>query len=128
MADTNIRPPTTFETLAGIGKFIAVSRMSPEFYRQHAHPVETACAFLRIAATEHPALERALRASLSLPLAEGAVHLQTAFQEAHLATAQLNWLDAQSTEVLKSLLPVVRDPSLPSWLAECRWAVLGAFE
>jgi hypothetical protein len=128
MSDTNTRPPTTFETFAGIGKFIAASRMSPQFYEQHTHPVEMACAFLRILASEHPALERALRASLSLPLAEGAVHLQAAFQEARLGAAQLSWLDAQSTEVLKGLVPVVRDSSLPNWLAECRWAVQGAFE
>jgi hypothetical protein len=128
MSDANKRPPSTFETFAGVGKFIAVSRVSPQFYEQHTHPVEMACAFLRILASEHPALERALRASLSLPLAEGAAHLEVAFQEARLGKAQLSWLDAQSTEVLRGLVPVVRDSSLPNWLAECRWAVLGAFE
>ena len=128
MSDANTQPPTTFETFAGIGKFIAVSRISPTFYGCHNHPIEMACAFLRIVASEHPALERALRASLSLPLREGATHIQAAFQEARLDTAQLGWLDSQSTEVLKSLVPVVRDAGLPSWLAECRWAVLGAFE
>lgn len=128
MSDAVSEQLSSFETFAGIGKFIGVSRISPQFYAKHSHAVEMASSFLRIAASEHPALEKALRAALSLSLTEGATHLRLAFQEARLTEKQLQWFDVQSTEVLRVLVPVVRDPELPGWLSECRWAVLGAFE
>lgn len=82
MNDAANRLPNTFETFAGIGKFIGVSHISPEFYAKHSHPVEMASAFLRLVASEHRALENALRAALPLSLTEGAAHMQQAFQEA----------------------------------------------
>lgn len=120
--------PSAFETFAGLAKFIAVSRISPEFYQQHAHAIEFTCAFLRTAASLSPAIEGALRKSLPMPVSEGGAVIETAIREAGLSEHDLQWLDVQETEVLQVLVPVVRAPLLPEWLAESRWAVLGAFE
>lgn len=93
MSDAVDRLPNTFETFAGIGKLIGVSRISPQFYAKHSHPIELASAFLRLAASEHPALEKAMRAALPLQLTEGATTIQLAFQEARLTEKQLRWFD-----------------------------------
>ena len=133
---SNVRPnmpptaqlPSAFETLAGLAKFIAVAHISPEFYQQHTHAIEFTCAFLRTAASLSPAVEAAFRKSLPMPVNEGATVIEAAIREAALSERDVQWLDEQETEVLQMLVPVVRAPSLPQWLAESRWAVLGAFE
>lgn len=119
--------PDAFDSLAAICKFIAVSRIDPEFYERHFHPIEMACAFLRVLASHHPPLEKAFRASLPLQIAEGSVHIREVLPTLALTDQQLHWLDAQMTEILKVLLPVVAADDLPSWLSECKWAIEGAF-
>lgn len=121
-------PPSAFETLAGLAKFIAVERISPAFYEEHTHAIEFTCVFLRIAASLSPVLDLAFRKSLPLSVPEGAALVEAAVREARLTDSQLRWFDTQETEVLQLLVPVVRAASLPGWLAEARWAVLGAFE
>ncbi len=120
--------PTPFESLAGICKFIAVSKMSPEFYAQHQHPVEFTSAFLRVLASSYPSLEKSFRAALPVPLEEGAISIESALSSLGFSEEKLRWFDNQMTEVLKVLLPVVRDPSLPNWLAQSKWAIEGAFD
>lgn len=120
--------PSAFESLAAICKFIAVPKMNPAFHAKQHHPVEFAGAFLRTIAGAYPPLERAFRVALPLSLAEGAIPIQQAFAELALSDAKLQWFDAQMTEVLRVLLPAVRDPELPSWLSQCKWAVEGAFQ
>jgi hypothetical protein len=120
--------PTAFESLAGVCKFIAVPQMNPAFHAKHRHPVEFAGAFLRLVANSYPALEQAFRKALPLQLVEGALAINHAFSVLALSEEKLHWFDVQMTEVLKVLVPVVRDPELPSWLSECRWAVGGAFD
>lgn len=120
--------PTVFESLAAVCKFIAVPKLSPAFHVKHQHAVEFTSAFWRIAASSYPQLERAFRTALPLPIAEGAGQIQTAFSELALSPEKIRWFDNQSTEVLRLLVPVVRDPELPGWLSECKWAIEGAFE
>jgi hypothetical protein len=119
--------PTPFESLAGICKFIAVPKMNPAFYAKHRHPVEFAGSFLRVLANSHPSLEKAFRVALPLSLAEGAAPIQEALSSLALPDAKLKLFDRQMTEVLRTLLPVVRDAELPGWLSECAWAIEGAF-
>ncbi|MFA5924060.1 MAG: hypothetical protein WC856_22685 [Methylococcaceae bacterium] len=119
--------PTPFESLAGICKFIAVSKISPDFYTKHQHPVEFAGAFLRLLASLYPPLEKAFRTALPLSLSEGAAPIQQALSSLSLTEEKLCWFDSQMTEVLRVLLPVVRDTELPAWLSECKWAIEGAF-
>jgi len=120
--------PTVFESLAAICKFIAVPKMSPAFHAKQRHPVEFASAFLRVVASNYPLLEQAFRKALPLPLAEGAVPIQQALAELTLPDEKVRWFNTQMTEVLRVLLPAVRDPELPSWLSECKWAIEGAFQ
>jgi len=120
--------PSLYETLAGVNKFIATSRISPNFYRRHAHPIELACAFVKLIANTYPPLEPALRKSLPLSVSEGARGIEAAIHAVGFTAPQAQWFDAQSTEVLEALVSVVRDPDLPAWLTQSKWAVLGAFD
>lgn len=119
--------PDAFDSLAAICKFIAVPKIEPEFYKSHYHAVEAASAFLRVLASNHPRLEAAFRASLPVPIADGAEAIRRVVPTLALTEEQIEWLDAQMTETLRVLAPVVRDPTLPSWLAECKPAIEGAF-
>ena len=121
-------PPTAFETLAGVVKFIAVPQLSAEFYFQHQNSVDVACSFLQVLASHYPPLEVAFRKALPLAVAEGAKHIEAGLREAHLPDTRLQWLDDQTTAVLRALVPAVRSHNLPEYLNESRWAVLGAFE
>ena len=125
---TSARLPTPFESLAGINKFIAVQKMSPDFYAKHWKAVEFSSAFLRLLASNYPSIEASLRKALPLSLMEGAESIEKAVQNLGLPTQKVEWLDRQMTEVLQTILPVVQDPELPEWLSECRWAVEGAFD
>lgn len=109
-------------------KFTAVSRISPDFYREHEHPIEFACAFLNVLASNYPTLNSAFRRSLPLSVKDAAPILEGAIRQTDLDEKEILWFDRQSTEALKALVPVTRDPRLPEWLAESRWAILGAFE
>lgn len=120
--------PTAFESLAAICKFIAVSRISPDFHAKHHHNIEVACTFPRILASNYPALEPAFRESLPLPLSEGARPIQQVLMSLAITEEKLEWFDRQMTETLRTLLPVVRDNSLPAWLSECKWAIEGVFD
>lgn len=119
--------PDAFDSLAALCKFIAVSRIDPEFHERHYHPIELVCAFLRVLANHHPSLDKAFRASLPLSIAEGSAHIRDVMPTLVFSDEQLQWLDAQMTEALKVLLPVVADADLPPWLSECKWAIEGAF-
>ncbi len=119
--------PSAFDSLAAICKFIAVQKIDPEFHQRHFHAIEMASAFLRVLADHHSPLEKAFRASLPLPIAAGSLQINQAISELDLSDERVRWLDAQMTEILKNLIPVVRDPDLPSWLSECKWAIEGAF-
>lgn len=120
--------PTAFETIAGVVKFIAVPRMSIEFYKAHQNAIDLTCTFLKTLASNYPTLEAAFRKSLPLPIAEGAAHIEAGLREAQLSEVRLQWLDTQTTVILRALAPVVQSQSLPNYLSESRWAVLGAFD
>jgi hypothetical protein len=120
--------PSPFESLAAICKFIAVSRISPDFYAKHQHNIEFACTFTRILASNYPVLDPLFRASLPLSLADGARPIQQALLALSISDEKLEWFDRQMTEVLRMLIPVVRDSALPAWLSECKWAIEGAFD
>jgi hypothetical protein len=110
--------PDAFDSLAAICKFIAVSRISPEFYAQYQHPIDFTCAYIRQLATLYPPVEKAFRASLPLSISDGAKHIQQAIATTSISENDLSWFNNQMTEVLKILLPVVRDSNLPEWLSE----------
>lgn len=120
--------PDVFDSLAAICKFIAVPQIDPVFHKRHHHAIEMASSFLRVLASNYPMLEKAFRASLPLPITDGSKHIRQVMPELGMSEERLQWLDAQMTEILKVLIPVVRDAELPSWLSECKWAVEGAFE
>jgi hypothetical protein len=119
--------PNAFDSLAAICKFIAVSRIDPAFHQRHFHAIEMASAFLRVLAGHYPPLEKAFRASLPVPISDGSSQIHHAISELGLSDEKVRWLDAQMTEILKVLIPVVRDPDLPPWLSECKWTIEGAF-
>jgi len=102
--------------------------MSPKFHAKQRHPVEFAGTFLRVVANAYPPLEQAFRKALPLSLAEGSQPIQQALAALALPDEKVRWFDAQMTEVLRTLLPAVRDPDLPPWLSECKWAIEGAFQ
>lgn len=117
------RLPDTFDSLAAICKFIAVPKIDPEFHERHYHAIEMTSAFLRVLASNYPMLEKAFRASLPLPITDGSKHIRQVMPELCMSEERVQWLDAQMTEILKVLIPVVRDSELPSWLSECKWAI-----
>lgn len=121
-------PPSLADTIAALSKFIAVEYISPMFFQKHEHRVLYACTFLRIVANKYPLLEKAFREGLPLPLSKGSAAVAEALSQIAFTRSEAQWFDVQSTEVLKMLLPVTRDPELPQWLCESRWAIEGAFE
>ena len=122
------RVPDFSDSLAAICKFIAVPSIEPDFHKRHYHAVEMINAFLRVLANNHPLLEKAFRASLPLPISQGSELIRQVVPKLNLSKQKITWLDAQMTEILKVLLPVIKDCDLPSWLAECKWAIEGAFD
>ncbi len=123
---TPSRLPTPFESLAGMAKFMGVQEMSPAFHARHAPAIGAACAFLQEVGRAHPSLDMAFRAALPLPVVEGGKPVYEALSSIQFAEKELHWFDSQMDMVLRALAPVVRDPALPAWMAECRWAVDGA--
>lgn len=101
--------------------------MSPAFYTKHQHPVEFASAFLRGLASSYPQLEKSFRTALPLTVHGGAEVIRQALYSLNLTQEKVSWFDKQMTEVLRVLVPVVRDPELPEWLSGCKWAIEGAF-
>jgi hypothetical protein len=126
--DETLGFPTLWETLAGCSKVVAIKLTNPGFYDKHVHAIEFASSFFRVLASSYPPLENAFTRGLSMRTREAAILVQGAFREIDLSEAKMEWFDRQSTEVLRMLLEVVRDPELPSWLRSMRWAVEGAFE
>lgn len=121
-------PPSPFESLAGICKFIAVQRISPEFYSKHWQSIEFANAFARTFASRNPVIATAFRTTLPMSIADAALPIQQAISSANLNDEDIQWFDTQMTETLRTLLAVVRDSDLPLWLNESKWAIEGAFE
>lgn len=120
------RLPTPFESLAGVAKFLGAQEMSPAFYARHAQAIDGACAFLQELVREHPSLEMAFNAALPLPVEEGGKLVLQALSSIQFKEQKLHWFDSQMNTTLRALAPVVRDPALPTWMAQCRWAVDGA--
>lgn len=120
--------PDFFDQLAAICKFVAVKRISPNFYKQHANACEMASAFIGVIGGHHLSLREALRTSLPQPISEGSEAIRRIMPTLGLSEEEAKWIDDQMTVVLKLLYRVVCDPGLPSWLSECKWAIEGAFE
>jgi hypothetical protein len=119
--------PSSYESMAAIVKFIGVQHLDPSSYLRYSHNIEMANSFSRILASNHQQLDTAFRASLPLPISEGAEHIRKAMESLELSEQKVNWIDAQMTESLKMLLPVVRDKNLHHAFNECKWAIEGAF-
>ena len=77
--------PTVFESLAGIAKFIAVPKLSLEFYAKHRRSIDLASSFLRVLAGNYPALEQAFRLALPVKICEGAISIQEALEALDVA-------------------------------------------
>lgn len=120
--------PSPFESLAGICKFIATQRISPEFYALHWQQIEFANSFVRTFAGRNPEIAKAFRTALPMTIVDGAAPIQQAVSSAGLSDKDIQWFDTQMTEVLRTLLPVVKSNDLPAWLNESKWAIEGAFE
>lgn len=122
----NVDTPTPFETIAAIVKFIAVPQISPEFFAKHRHAIDFAGAIVRVLAGHYPTLEQSLRTALPVSASEGGVAIQQALLALELPAERIQSIDEQITQVIRALLPVVRDAELPAWLAESRRAIEGA--
>lgn len=120
-------PPDFFYSFAAICKFLVVSRIDPDFHKKHYHAIEMNNAVLGTLAGHYPLLKDAMQTSLPLPVTEASEILREAIIATQLPDDKIQWLDNQITEILKTLLPVVSDPALPPWLADCQWAIEGAF-
>ena len=121
------RYPDAFESIAGICKFVATQKIDEEFYDKHSHAIEIANSFSRVLATNYPLLDAGFRQSLPLNTEEGGKVIKEAFENSNLDDNRLQWVDAQMTEVLKNLLPVVKDEDLPEMLNWSKAAIEGAF-
>lgn len=119
--------PTAFESLTAICKFIAISKISPEFYVKHSHPIEIGCSFIRVLASHYPELNKAFREALPLPISEGATLIEQAIISISFSDEKIHWFDNQMTATLQTLLPVVQDPELPEWVSNFKWAIEQAF-
>lgn len=119
--------PDAFDSMAAICKFIAVSKIDPEFHKRHYHAVEMAGAFIRVLSSNHEPLKKVFQSTLPLPVHEAATALREILPTIALTEKEVQWLDAQMTEILKVLVPVVRDPALPAWLLPCKNSIEQAF-
>jgi hypothetical protein len=128
MTPTEQTAPSAFESLAGLAKYVVVRKASPEFYTKHWRSIEFAATFVRHLVSSFPALEPAFQASLAIPPRDGAMSIHRAMSAIEFTQKDLDWFDTQMTEALRTLLPVVRDPDLPGWLSDTRWAIEGAFQ
>ncbi len=128
MADSDF--PDAFECLAAVTKFIAMSKIDPEFYQKHYHAIEMANAFTRVLAVNYPEMEKAFRETLPMGVRDSGRALGEVIPRLNWDQERVEWFDKQLTEILKGLLPVVRDEAINLWFVEfgCRWAIEGAFE
>ena len=128
MADQDL--PDAFDCLAAVTKFIAMSRIDPEFFQKHYHAIEMANAFSRVLASNYPEMEKAFREALPMGVRDAGRVLREVIPELNWDQERIEWFDGQLTEILKGLLPVVRDDAINPWFVEfdCRWAIEGAFE
>lgn len=120
--------PSGFQSLAGIVKFLEAQRRSPTFFDRHWNAIEFTNAFTRLLVSKYPSLQEAVRYAVDASLHEGGDGLHQALVAAKLSDPDLAWFDSQMTEVLRMLVPVVRDAALPNYLADTKWAIEGAFE
>ena len=114
----NSKLPSALHSLAAIGKFLAVAKMNPEFYAKHQHAIEFTNALTRQLVGSYPTVEGAFRAALSASLNDGAKGLQQSLFAVQFTETDLRWFDFQMTEVLRMLVPVVRDSELPKQLRQ----------
>lgn len=128
MTYTESTLPSAFDSLAGLGKYVAAQKVSPDFYAKHWRAIEFAATFVRHLVSTYPALEPAFRESLPVSPRDGAESIHHAMSAIEFTQKDLDWFDTQMTEALRVLLPVVRDPELPEWLSDTKWTVEGAFE
>lgn len=122
------RGPSPFQSLAAIVKFLEAQRRSPSFYDRHWNAIEFTNSFTRLLVSHYPSLQQAVRYAVDASIHEGGDQLHQALMAAKLSDKDLTWFDSQMTEVLRMLVPVVRDATLPGYLADTKWAVEGAFE
>jgi len=122
--------PDAFDGLAAVSKFIAMSRIDPEFYRKHCHAIEMANGFSRVLASNYPEIDKAFRATLPMGVRDSGRALREVFPTLNWDQQRVEWFDAQLGAVLKALLPVVRDESINAWFVEfgCKWAVEESFD
>ena len=120
--------PSVFESLAGLNKFLGVATINPDFFNKHAHKILFSTTFVRLFVSTYPQVESAFREALPLGIVEGGILIHKSFSLLDFKEKDMNWFDAQMTEALKSLVPVVRDVGLPAWLIESKWAIERAFE
>ncbi|NDP39902.1 MAG: hypothetical protein GZ093_14320 [Rhodoferax sp.] len=120
--------PSAFESLAGLNKFLGVATISPDFFIKHAHKILFSTTFVKHFVSSYPQVEGAFREALPLGIVEGGILIHKSFSLFEFKEKDLNWFDTQTTEALKSLVPVVQDAELPAWLQESKWAIEGAFE
>ena len=120
--------PSPFASLAGICKFVGVSRSDPDFYKQHRNAIDCSVGFIFALCNTYQSLAETIPLTSTLDVADGGLLLQQAITSMSLSDEKLGWIDQQMTVVLETLLPVVLDPALPEWLLESKWAIAGAFD
>ncbi|WP_331987555.1 hypothetical protein [Chitinimonas sp.] len=119
--------PDFYESFTAICRFLSAETVSGDFYEKHAHALMMAGAFIGTLASQHPVLKTAIIVGLQQPVREAAVRIRQVIPGLGLTNDEVRWLDDQTTAILRVLVPVVRDPDLPEWFAECKWAIEGAF-
>jgi len=119
--------PDSFDTIAVMCKFIAIEKLDPEFFKRHYNALQMSNTFVWLLAGKYPPLKTAFKESMVLPAGSDAEPIRVAFKTLELPEDKLQWFDNQLTVVLKLLLPVVRDPDLPSCFSGCVWAIEESF-
>jgi hypothetical protein len=126
MPDTALATP--FDSLAAMCKLVAVSRIDPAFDEKHWHAIRFSLANLRSFAADCDPLQVAFSDALKVDIQTGGNLIRVAFDQVRFSTDTIDWMDREITEMIRVLLPVVRDNDLPVALADCRWAIEGALE
>lgn len=119
------RPPDAFDSLAAINRLSNSDEYDEAFYERYRQTIDFAAGFIGFFASQDRNLSPLPRFK-GAPLDEVATILRDVMKQP-IPNLNVEWFDQQMTIVMRSLLPIVRDPALPDFLHECRWGIEGAF-
>jgi hypothetical protein len=114
--------PDPYDGLAAISKFLRIKHRSSSFYQTYFKIVDMVEGFVEVLSNRNPELARAL-AGVNEPLSTTAATLRREMSQYGLDQDTVDFIDTGMPEIWPWLIRLMRDPTLPGYLEECRWVL-----